>query len=138
MKVYAAFVACAFIAAAAGPAKATTTLTCEGKDRLFEFNLQGAVGSDSTIGSLTVLLEPKRVRGEAGVALDSRHLVQQWIDGRELRLRFVSEADASESVEFVVSANQKSESAYLGRYRLKISRSGKVFRHSGKATCGLG
>jgi hypothetical protein len=119
-------------------ASATATLTCEIDDSVVEFNLQAAVGSSSIVSSLQGRLDLKKRRPAFGFDMNSENLLQQWINGPDLRLRFHNADDDPVATELVIIATRVNELDFRGRYMLSVSQAGKAQKNSGRVKCGLG
>jgi hypothetical protein len=121
---------------AAGPAHATATLTCDVEDPVLIFHVMATVGHEATSISGT--------RGELRLRRDGRtitiaadHLVANWIEGDELRLRFhVFAEDGGNDTDLVIVTRRRDETDYAGRYRLRTDE--KRDDRRGKVTCSLG
>ncbi|MDK9696054.1 MAG: hypothetical protein OEL76_06675 [Siculibacillus sp.] len=121
-----------------GVAAATATLTCDVEEKSFAFHLQAAVGHEAM--TLSGLRGELRLDRE-GIALDldSEALMQAWIEGGDLRLRFhiYGEADRPD-VDFVVLTRRRGETAHPGRYRLIIGGGETRRTRRGAIGCVLG
>ncbi len=122
------------------PAFATATLTCDIKDAAVAFNLQGAVGSLSTLGGVQGRLDLKGGKDwpRFGFDLDSESVIQQWIDGADLRLRINGPQEHSMLIDLVILTRQKGDFGFPGAYKLKITDEGKSRTRNGKVNCVLG
>lgn len=125
---------------ATGHARATTTLTCDIDDPAVTLSLQAAVGSLSIIGSMQGRFDLKGGGGwpKSGFDLTSESMLQQWLDGPDLRLRMHAPFDDPVEIELVLIARRSTEFDFTGRYNLKVFVDGKTMRRSGRVGCTLG
>lgn len=122
------------------PANGTSTLGCGADDGVLVFEMQAAVGYEAlSVSSLHGELRLKREGLTA--ALSDGALLQHWIEGDELRLRFHLFAEAGRpEIDFVVVTRRRARSpfgaSYAGRYRLYLGADRAI--RSGLVTCGFG
>ena len=108
--------------AAAGPAAATASLTCEAKDRNLSFDLLGNIGSGDG-GAIQLIggeIKLKSVRGKFDARefrISPKHLSGQWSFGKELRIGVSPESVDEVSVFLAIIARANSGDSGLGRYR---------------------
>ncbi len=115
--------------AAAVPAGATTSLTCEADDRNLSFDLLGNIGSSDT-GAIQLNegeIKLKFVRGKFDARkfkIGPKHLSGQWNFEKELRLGISPESvdDVSVFLAIIARANGRDSglSRYRGEYVLKV------------------
>ena len=108
--------------AAAVPARATASLTCEANDRNLSFDLLGNIGSGD--GERIQLIEGeiklKSVRGKFDTRefrIAAKHLSGQWSFGKELRIGISPESVDEVSVFLAIIARANSGDGALSRYR---------------------
>jgi hypothetical protein len=108
--------------AAAVPAKATASLTCEANDRNLSFDLLANIGSGD--GDRIQLIEGeiklKSVRGKFDARefrIAAKHLSGQWSFGKELRIGISPESVDEVSVFLAIIARANSGDGGLSRYR---------------------
>jgi hypothetical protein len=108
--------------AAAVPAGATASLTCEADDRNLRFDLLGNIGSSD--GDRIQLIEGeiklKSVRGQFDARefkIAPKHLSGQWSFGKELRIGISPESVDEVSVFLAIIARANSGDSGLSRYR---------------------
>jgi len=108
--------------AAAVPAGATASLTCEADDRNLSFDLLGNIGSGD--GDRIQLIEGeiklKSVRGKFDARefkIAPKHISGQWSFGKELRIGISPESADEVSVFLAIIARANSGDSGLGRYR---------------------
>ena len=115
--------------AAAVPAKATASLTCEASDRNLSFDFLGNIGSGD--GDRIQLIEGeiklKSVRGKFDARefkIAAKHLSGQWSFGKELRIGISPESVDEVSVFLAIIARANSGDSdltrYQGEYVLKV------------------
>ena len=115
--------------AAAVPAGATASLTCEAKDRNLSFDLLGNIGSGD--GGAIQLIEGKITLKPVRGKLDARefkvapeHISGQWSFEKELRIGISPESvnDVSVFLAIIARANRSNSglSRYRGEYVLKV------------------
>lgn len=138
----------------AGPALATSGLSCAFKDGNMALEAEGTIsrgvgeGFISFGGKLDVLAKnvPDDLRK---VALELEHLTQRWLYAKDLKLRLYRERPGSGLhgyVELVVEAKQtpRDEDQYRGTYALTVHHipaegaDGKTITLRGRATCSVG
>ena len=108
--------------AAAVPAGATTSLTCEADDRNLSFDLLGNIGSSDT-GAIQLNegeIKLKSVRGKFDARefkVAPEHISGQWSFGKELRIGISPESVDEVSVFLAIIARADSGDSGLGRYR---------------------
>mgnify|MGYP001765380736 CR=1 FL=1 len=126
------------LVAAASPARATATLTCDVDGREFAFHVQAAVGHEAL--TLSGLRGELRLPKEAiAVELGSEELMQFWIEGEDLRLRFHVFAEGDKpDIDLVVVTRSKGPTDYRGTYRLRIGDGATARRRRGDIGCAVG
>ena len=108
--------------AAAGPAAATASLTCEADDRNLSFDLLGNIGSGDG-GSIQLIegrIKLRSVRGKFDARefrISPKHLSGQWSFGKELRIGISPESADEVSVFLAIIARANSADSDLNRYR---------------------
>jgi hypothetical protein len=108
--------------AAAGPAAATASLTCEADDRNLSFDLLGNIGSGDG-GSIQLIegrIKLRSVRGKFDARefrISPKHLSGQWSFGKELRIGISPESVNEVSVFLAIIARANSGDSDLSRYR---------------------
>ncbi len=108
--------------AAAGPAAATASLTCEADDRNLSFDLLGNIGSGDG-GSIQLIegrIKLRSVRGKFDARefrISPKHLSGQWSFGKELRIGISPESADEVSVFLAIIARANSGDSDLSRYR---------------------
>ena len=122
----------------ATPASATATLTCDFESRDVVFHVQAAVGHEAlTLSGLVGELKlPRRgISAEIGGA----DLMQTWIEGEDLRLRFhvFGEGDRPD-LDLTIVTRRKTETDHVGRYRLRIGEGERAPLLRGPITCVVG
>ena len=109
--------------AAAVPAEATASLTCEANDRNLSFDLLGNIGSGDgdRIQLIGGEIKLKSVRGKFDARefkIAAKHLSGQWSFGKELRIGISPENVDEVSVFLaIIVMRAKSGDSDLGRYR---------------------
>ena len=108
--------------AAAVPAGATTSLTCEADDRNLSFDLLGNIGSSepAQIQLSEGEIKLKSVRGKFDARefkIAPEHLSGQWHFGKELRLGISPESVNEVSVFLAIIARANGRDSGLSRYR---------------------
>ncbi len=107
--------------AAAVPAKATASLTCEANDRNLSFDLLGNIGSGDgdRIQLIGGEIKLKSVRGKFDARefkIAAKHLSGQWSFGKELRIGISPESVDEVSVFLAIIARANSGDGDLSRY----------------------
>ena len=98
--------------AAAGPAGATASLTCEADDRNLSFDLLGNIGSGDG-GSIQLIegeIKLRSVRGKFDARefrISPKHLSGQWSFGKELRIGISPESVDEVSVFLAIIARNE-------------------------------
>jgi hypothetical protein len=120
---------------ATGPASATATLTCTVDDRTLGFDVMAAVGHEAlSLSGVRGTLLSKREGLTA--TLGGEDLMQTWIDGEDLRLRFhLFPEEGRPEIDLVVVTRRRTETDHVGRYRLTI---GRDTPRRGAVTCVVG
>jgi hypothetical protein len=120
------------------PAFATATLTCDVEEQGHGVHLMATVGHeglrlDGLRGSIE--LGP----GSAAVDLDAGTLMQSWLDDRDLRLRLhvFSEAPRPD-LDLLVVTRRRSDTDYVGRYRLTVEVGTERRVRRGRIVCSVG
>jgi len=133
-----AAVATAAFLGLSSPAAATATLTCSVDDRVMTFDVMAAVGHEAlTLSGVKGQLRPKPA-GPA-VELGSEALMQTWIEGDDLRLRFhVFAENDGPDLDLMVVTRRRTETDHVGRYRLRIGDGAKARVSRGPITCVVG
>ena len=126
------------LATAASPAHATATLTCDVDRPDFVFHVRAAVGNEAlTLSGLRGELHLP-TRGVA-VELDGGDLMQTWIDGDDLRLRFhLFAGDDRPELDLTVVTRSRGPTTYTGRYRLRIGEGSGAHPRRGDVACVVG
>ncbi len=143
LRLFAAALAAACVSLGASSARATATLTCEIKDRAFEFALQGAVGSiASSISGLQGEIDMKAAGVEPArkIEFDAESLRQQWIEGADLKLWLRTEkTDKTPELDLIVETKRKSKTSgdYAGTFRLTVEGAKGPRKVAGKASCSM-
>ena len=108
--------------AAAGPAAATASLTCEADDRNLSFDLLGNIGSGDggSIQQIEGRIKLRSVRGKFDARefrISPKHLSGQWSFGKELRIGISPESVDEVSVFLAIIARANGADSDLNRYR---------------------
>ena len=108
--------------AAAGPAAATASLTCEADDRNLSFDLLGNIGSGDgdSIQLIEGRIKLRSVRGKFDARefrISPKHLSGQWSFGKELRIGISPESVDEVSVFLAIIARANGGDSDLNRYR---------------------
>jgi hypothetical protein len=131
-----ALTALAIMAALAGPASATATLTCDIKDANVTFELVATTGrGDGTIvGVVGGSLKVKGAKAELPVTQE--HIAQQWSyeKDRRIGIRIDQEGDSPNYHLAILARSVGDEGKYAGRYVLKVEGGGTTKTFKGKVT----
>ncbi len=135
-------------------AAATGNLDCTISDGNldFEFEALFSYSLDSPLFQPKLAFESKNPHTFAGLkTLDANRLglIQQWFEGRDLRLQFYSETEGDAvpfaSVKLTIeTVTGEDENSYAGRYRLEITpaampgKGGETIKLEGQASCSAG
>ena len=108
--------------AAAVPAKATASLSCEANDRNLSFDLLGNIGSGdgASIQLIEGKIKLKSVPGKFAARefrIVPKHVAGQWSFGKELRIGISPESVDEVSVFLAVIASENGGDSDLSRYR---------------------
>lgn len=119
-------------------AQATATLTCDVDGRGIAFHVMAAVGHEALTLSGT-RGELRLPREGIAVELGGAELMQTWIEGDDLRLRFhLFPEEARPEIDLTVITRRRTETDHVGRYRLTIGmgKAARVMR--GAVVCVVG
>ena len=138
---------------AANAAQASAGLSCEASDKTVKLELEAGIsrgvgeGFFSFKGELEILA-PGAPKDFRKVTFEKEHLTQQWLDGRNLKLRVYRERDGALHgyVDLVIEAwpRKDEEDAYRGGYTLtifdvpKADADGKTTVLKGRVSCSAG
>ena len=145
----------AFMIMLAGSAHATGSLDCAIGDDNVDFAVTAVFSYSGNPGLTQVEGELALKKGDPApslefLAIEKTDLVQQWIDGRDLRLQFYREtadtAPAFGSVQLTITtaSDEDGDLDFKGKYRLVISGTGREGGDDaarileGNATCSAG
>jgi len=103
------------------------------------FALTGGAGGIVQVNQGTIEIkvgDDKALRGKRAVEL--KHIEQQWIYGKELRLRFgfANEKDEPVASLILTGAYNADKDSYAGQYVLLVPLAGEEKQFKGKMKCG--
>ena len=126
------------IVAAVSPGRATATLTCDIDSREATFHVMAAVGHEAlTLSGVRGALRLPQERID--VDLDGEQLLQTWVEGEDLRLRFhIFGEGGRPDIDLMIVTRRKGEIAYAGRYRLTIGEGTGARHRRGTIGCAVG
>lgn len=121
---------------------ATGNLDCAIDDRQVSFELfalTGGVGGIVQVnqGSIEIKIgDDKSLRSKRTIEL--KHIEQQWIYGKELRIRFGIANDKDEPIAslILIGAYNADKDSYAGQYVLSVPQSGEEKQFKGRMKCG--
>ena len=133
-------------------ASATGNLDCSISDQNLDFVFESlfSYSLNTPLLQPKVSFESKNAKTSASLKkleIDKLHLIQQWVEGKDLRLQFYAE---TESVPFaavklsIETTVDEDEISYSGKYRLEITpevvpdKESEVIKLEGKAACSAG
>lgn len=127
---------------AAQSAFATGNLDCRIDDKRVSFELSALTGGAGGIvqvnqGLIDIKLgDDKALRSKR--AIDLKHIEQQWIYGKELRIRFGIADDKDEPIAslILIGTYNAEKDSYAGQYVLTVPQSGSEKQFKGKMKCG--
>ena len=115
----------------AAPALASANVSCLIDDAFIRLELEAIAGRDGPIVQVQsgdIEIKPAAMKlAKPKLAFEMKHIVQQWTLGDDLRLQVeIGDETAREAVNVAIVARlDKAKEKYLGRYVLKVSRSGE-------------
>lgn len=121
---------------------ATGNLDCAIDDRQVSFELFALTGGSGGIvqvnqGSIEIKAgDDKALRAKRAIEL--KHIEQQWIYGKELRLRFsiADEKDELVASLILIGAYNADKDSYSGQYVLSVPQAGSEKQFKGRMKCG--
>lgn len=121
---------------------ATGNLDCAIDDRQVSFELFALTGGAGGIvqvnqGSIEIKIgDDKSLRSKRTIEL--KHIEQQWIYGKELRIRFGIANDKDEPIAslILIGAYNADKDSYAGQYVLSVPQSGEEKQFKGRMKCG--
>ena len=121
---------------------ATGNLDCAINDKHVSFELFALTGGSGGIvqvtqGSIEIKVgDDKALRAKRAIEL--KHIEQQWIYGKELRLRFgiADEKDEPVASLILIGAYNADKDSYSGQYVLSVPQAGSEKQFKGKMKCG--
>ena len=121
---------------------ATGNLDCAINDKQVSFELFALTGGTGGIvqvnqGSIEIKVgDDKALRAKRVIEL--KHIEQQWIYGKELRLRFgiADEKDEPIAGLILIGAYNADKDSYAGHYVLSVPQGGEEKQFKGKMKCG--
>lgn len=121
---------------------ATGNLDCAINDKQVSFELFALTGGAGGIvqinqGSIEIKVGDDKVL-RAKRAIELKHIEQQWIYGKELRLRFNIADDKEEPLAslILIGAYNADKDSYAGQYVLSVPQAGSEKQFKGKMKCG--
>jgi hypothetical protein len=112
------------------PANATVSFACDAEDATVKFVVDGAYGTDlgsglAAFGADITILMPSPPQELRELHLDHSHVRQQWLVGRDIKILLrwapVDQGPYREVILIIeAQRGEDEESAYLGRYSLRI------------------
>lgn len=127
---------------AAQSALATGNLDCAINDKQLDFELFALTGGAGGIvqvnqGTIEIKVGDDRAL-RAKRAIELKHIEQQWIYGKELRLRFgiANEKDEPVASLILIGAYNAGKDSYAGHYVLLVPQAGEEKQFKGKMKCG--
>lgn len=127
---------------AAQSALATGNLDCAINDKQVSFELFALTGGAGGIvqvnqGSIEIKVgDDKALRSKRAIEL--KNIEQQWIYGKELRVRFGIANDKDEPIAslILIGTYNADKDSYAGHYVLSVPQSGAEKQFKGKMKCG--
>lgn len=121
---------------------ATGNLDCAIDDRQVSFELFALTGGAGGIvqvnqGSIEIKIgDDKALRSKRPIEL--KHIEQQWIYGKELRIRFGIANDKDEPIAslILIGAYNADKDSYAGQYVLSVPQAGEEKQFKGRMKCG--
>ncbi len=137
------------------PARATVGFSCGGTDDAVKFVVNGAYGTGlgsglAAFGADIDILLPTAPHELRALHLDRSHVRQDWFVGRDIKILMrwepIDNARYREVILIIVARRgEQEESAYLGRYSLRIQwmppdpgAEAKKLEADGEVSCGTG
>lgn len=121
---------------------ATGNLDCAINDKQVSFELFALTGGNGGIvqvnqGSIEIKVgDDRALRSKRAIEL--KHIEQQWIYGKELRIRFGIADEKNEPVAslILIGAYSADKDSYAGQYVLSVPQAGEEKQFKGKMKCG--
>lgn len=118
---------------------ATGNLDCAINDKQVSFELFALTGGNGGIVQVNQgSIEIKVGDDTAKRAIELKHIEQQWIYGKELRIRFSISDEKNEPVAslILIGAYNADKDSYAGQYVLSVPQTGEEKQFKGKMKCG--